>query len=1291
MRSTKSLLRIALIFGLVIVLFFSGLLKWAGPSDAVIYKEDIEDTRLIGNDLTLEQALEIEEAGRSTKALDDLNGNNIHDSLENKVDMWSRENVHVIVRFDFARDWDTFRYKISPAALDYLEAEGAEIIEVYDMLGLARMKVPANKLNYIAQLSFIDFIEGIPELRICLDSSLPAIRADQNTLNNVGVSGVKGEGQVIAILDTGIYGDHDAFSQDPNKIVGWKDYMNGLTTPYDDHGHGTHCASIAAGDPTSGNYIGVALKAQLVGVKVMDEIGSGSYEIYNGMQWCLSNKGNYGISVMSMSLGTMGQGSSTIDSAVSSCTSAGMAVIAAAGNEGPSGSPAEQSMGSPARAPAAITVGSCQDSGTYSTFSTWGVTDSAAYSAPDPSVYALDPTKPDVTAPGEQIWAANSKYGGSWTNMGGQAYYGKDTPWVMSQGTSMACPHVAGVVGLMFQMNPSLTPSDCKDALKANTKAGTGGGDGDYRRGWGMVQVAEMLLAIGHPPSLTDYGVGGMTEVEVDEDESVTFSASATDEDGYIDVYQWDFNGDLQPDDYGQSVSHSFPNSGIVTVTVWAVDNDGLSDKGTIQVGVVNLPPDAKASISSPTGTIYMDEDVTLTGTMSTDTPSDQEDLIYRWDLDGDGEYDDDLGEEVIKVWDHPGEFEIGLEVMDDDDTTDTDTLDITVVNKQPTASARLDDSMEPGSIYEDDKVFFDGSESSDTASDINNLDYMWDFNDRDGIDWSNPDSTKKNPSCVYELAGSYVVSLKVMDPHDSESIVSTLTVTVYNVEPAADISGISNANPSEGDSIMADGSGSTDSASDVSGLNYTWDFDIDYDSDGDGVTDNDADDFGQMPTFKPVRDGEITMKLTVTDDDGDKGLDYFTFNVTNSPPRIKDPKIMDQFGNELTEVFEGETITLEAVVEDVVTDLEIMQYEWEFDENGVLVPYAGKTIEYTPKNDGYLLFSIYAKDNMDRVSKDFDDAIFVKNAPPEVVSGVVDKKININEEVTFELEVEDSENDMENLIYTWGFGDGKSDTTYEPIATHKYGPSSAGSTLAVKVEISDGTDTTIVRMNITVNNPPAALFEISKDHVNPGEEITLDGAMSRDTDGTVVEYLWDLDVNKDTNGDGIKNNDVDATGANPSVSFDKSGDYYILLTVKDNDGATGTKQGYVKVKDQGIMSGGSNMMTNPTAENGGLYLYLAIILIVIFVVVVVVLLKKRKDKTEMEETFFNASQGGQGQARTGGGQGYAQGQGQGYQNNNEYDNYYTPAYESQQQPEEKDPYQYTNYEEIYGGGDDRL
>ncbi len=120
-------------------------------------------------------------------------------------------------------------------------------------------------------------------------------------------TGNLGAGVNISIVDSGIDGSHPAFG---DRIVAWADFVKGANeTAYDDNGHGTHCAGTAAGGVVETTYendkiidvvLGIAPEANLMGAKVLDAGGSGSFsDIMDGVEWSVDN----GADVISMSLG----------------------------------------------------------------------------------------------------------------------------------------------------------------------------------------------------------------------------------------------------------------------------------------------------------------------------------------------------------------------------------------------------------------------------------------------------------------------------------------------------------------------------------------------------------------------------------------------------------------------------------------------------------------------------------------------------------------------------------------------------------------------------------------------------------------------------------------------------------------------------------------------------------------------------------------------------------------------------------------------------------------------------
>ncbi len=292
---------------------------------------------------------------------------------------------------------------------------------------------------------------------------------------------------VVAVIDTGIDAAHEQL--DDNKVLHFVNCVApapGTCTssgPFDDNDHGSHVAATIAGDG-EGNPAGkgVAPGAALVGVKVLDSTGSGTAaQVIAGIQWAVANKAAYGIEAVNLSLGASGCWNGTdSQSAAANVAAASLVMLIAAGNSGPG----TCTVGSPGVAENVITVGSMADTGvphlrddmTGSPRPWVEGFNLAASSSRGPT--ADGRIKPDLVAPGVHITSADAN-----TTNG----------YVTFNGTSMATPFVAGVVALMLDQNPALTPAQIKTLLRSTAID------------WGRGGVHDALSASG--PDI-DYGAG---------------------------------------------------------------------------------------------------------------------------------------------------------------------------------------------------------------------------------------------------------------------------------------------------------------------------------------------------------------------------------------------------------------------------------------------------------------------------------------------------------------------------------------------------------------------------------------------------------------------------------------------------------------------------------------------------------------------------------------------------------------------------------------------------------------
>ncbi len=258
-----------------------------------------------------------------------------------------------------------------------------------------------------------------------------------------------GEGEVVAVLDTGLDPDHPELA---GRVTANKSFVPGESA-YDGNGHGTHCAGTAAGASAT---VGVSGRAKILGGKCLSNAGSGnSGWIRNAYTWAVES----GATVISMSIGGPGFMES-VEDLVRQADANGIVTVLAAGNERAQG-------GVVTFASSAIVVAAVDINGRFATFSNPASTNAILSCA----------------APGVNIVSARA--GGGYQTM---------------SGTSMATPFVAGVVATLQSERvaaglPRLKNADLKKLFGTrNVDAGTPGADRDY--GPGLIDGELLRLSL---------------------------------------------------------------------------------------------------------------------------------------------------------------------------------------------------------------------------------------------------------------------------------------------------------------------------------------------------------------------------------------------------------------------------------------------------------------------------------------------------------------------------------------------------------------------------------------------------------------------------------------------------------------------------------------------------------------------------------------------------------------------------------------------------------------------------
>jgi subtilisin family serine protease len=278
----------------------------------------------------------------------------------------------------------------------------------------------------VAVLARSPFVELVEEDQIMIASAIQRRatwgidRLDQRNLPlNASYSyTATGSGVNAYIVDTGILPTHTEFQS--RASIGY-DAITPLDPKADCNGHGTHVAGTVGG-----KTYGVAKAVRLIGVRVLDCNGSGSTSgVIAGVNWVATHRVKP--AVANMSLG--GGASTALDNAVKAAIDSGVTFVVAAGNDN-----LPACWFSPARVPAAITVGATTNTDVRASYSNTG-------------------SCVDLFAPGSGITS-------SW--------FTSTTSARTISGTSMASPHVAGVAALYLQTRPTSTPSQVRNAIVTN-------------------------------------------------------------------------------------------------------------------------------------------------------------------------------------------------------------------------------------------------------------------------------------------------------------------------------------------------------------------------------------------------------------------------------------------------------------------------------------------------------------------------------------------------------------------------------------------------------------------------------------------------------------------------------------------------------------------------------------------------------------------------------------------------------------------------------------------------------
>jgi len=323
--------------------------------------------------------------------------------------------------------------------------------------------VVKNKIDTLAQNENIQYITASTKVFAQIN-----IAKKVTHIEKLNKQGFLGKGVTIAIIDTGIL-PHLDFVTPNNRI---RDFTKNKLKPYDDNGHGTFVAGIAAGSGLISNlkYSGVAPKTNIISLKTLDSNGeTTAFGVLEAMQWVFDNSTKYNIKVVCMSFGSNPlSGRDPLSIGAEALWHKGITVVAAAGNSGPD----NKSIKSPGISSRIITVGALDDhrneKGIYKSTDF----DVADFSSRGPAFRFL---KPDLLAPGVNLTSTSNK---------------KKEFYTQLSGTSVATPIIAGLSCLMVEKYPQITPDQIKGLLIKNAYPVINDKNAE---GYGLIDASKLL------------------------------------------------------------------------------------------------------------------------------------------------------------------------------------------------------------------------------------------------------------------------------------------------------------------------------------------------------------------------------------------------------------------------------------------------------------------------------------------------------------------------------------------------------------------------------------------------------------------------------------------------------------------------------------------------------------------------------------------------------------------------------------------------------------------------------
>ena len=437
-----------------------------------------------------------------------------------------------------------------PAEEALLRKAGADIQYTYNLVPAIAASLPEGAIQGLLNNPNVAYIE--PDLEV---HAVDHPNGDAELQNTWGVAHIKsglihaagnrGAGVKVAVIDTGVdytHPDLDAY------YAGGYDFVNNDNVPMDDNGHGTHVSGTVAAEDNNNGVVGVAPKATLYALKVLDDEARGSWsDVVAAVQGAV----DHGVQVTNNSYGSSRKPGNTVKAAFDNANAAGILQVAAAGNTG----------------------GKCIYPARWDSLIATAATDSNDNRAS----FSSTCTEVELAAPGVSVKST----------MPGGGYGTKN-------GTSMASPHVAGAAALVLWANPGWSNDQVRTQLQVTAQdLGTSGHDSQYGHGLVQANGAASVDPPNDPPtaSISSPADGSNPASGA----TINFAGSASDtedDDATLTsslVWTSSIDGSI-----GSSGSFSKTLSdGNHTITASVTDSGGKTGSDSISITVGTPPPEA--------------------------------------------------------------------------------------------------------------------------------------------------------------------------------------------------------------------------------------------------------------------------------------------------------------------------------------------------------------------------------------------------------------------------------------------------------------------------------------------------------------------------------------------------------------------------------------------------------------------------------------------------------------------------------------------------------------------------